>query len=393
MSSLIIEVCKVDKVEVHPNAERLRIATVKGWKTAIGYDPATGVAAFAEGDKCVYFPPDAVLPESLVDRLGIRNYLQQLPKDEDGNRPPGGRVVACRLRGEPSFGTIMALNPALGDLDWEIGTNVAEHFGVTKFEPPMPHGDGQAEVPCTNFFAYTEIENFANYVGAIPDGDEVVYTEKIHGKNCRVGLVLEDGEWKFMAGSHDVRRKEFFRIESSYRICDLIEAGVPANGKDRFGQPIVEVGDIFLYNGRKWQVEEIVEQSKNTRWDKETESLVRLEVPEITFKAKVFEVKVKILGFGEENPTPGAHSAIIEPVIVRSEFWEPLTDKVKALLQYIETWFSTTEQKYSIMLYGELYGCGVQDMQYGMTQRGFRAFDLSINNKYLDFDVKVGLFK
>ncbi len=35
MSKLIVEVCRVDAVEPHPTADRLAIAVIKGWKTAI----------------------------------------------------------------------------------------------------------------------------------------------------------------------------------------------------------------------------------------------------------------------------------------------------------------------------------------------------------------------
>ena len=36
MSKLIVEVCKVSKVEKHPNADKLSIATVKGWSCIVG---------------------------------------------------------------------------------------------------------------------------------------------------------------------------------------------------------------------------------------------------------------------------------------------------------------------------------------------------------------------
>ena len=32
MSKLIVEVCAVDKVEPHENADKLAVATIKGWK-------------------------------------------------------------------------------------------------------------------------------------------------------------------------------------------------------------------------------------------------------------------------------------------------------------------------------------------------------------------------
>lgn len=47
MSSLIIEVCEVKSVEPHPNAERMCVVTVKGWRVCAGRDPASGQNQFA----------------------------------------------------------------------------------------------------------------------------------------------------------------------------------------------------------------------------------------------------------------------------------------------------------------------------------------------------------
>jgi len=222
MSSLIVEVCKVDKVEKHPAADKLAIATVKGWKTCIRYDPVHQRAEFNEGDLCVYFPPDSILPPKLANspekvcknekcqmfnkmsdagqgicvicgeklqwkdgtpgRLGVMNYCAELPKTPDGEKQPGGRVKASRLRGVESFGFIIHIDPYKGDdPNWVDGTDVKEHFGITKWEPPMECCDGDAERPHRLFHKYTDIEHFANFPDVIKEGEEVVITEKLHG--------------------------------------------------------------------------------------------------------------------------------------------------------------------------------------------------------------------
>jgi len=358
MSKLIVEVCKIDKIESHPNADRLEICKVKGWSVIVGKDN------FVVGQKCVFFPPDSVLPSPLIDRLGVRKYLHALPKNS--GLPDSGRVIAARLRGEPSYGTIMPLDAAQGDdLDWEVGTDVAAHFGVTKYEPPASCADGQAASPCSKFYRYTEIENFANYIDAIPEGTEVVYTEKIHGKNCRVGLVLDgddegQAEWTYMAGSHDVRRKEFYSNEKQILLEDLITAGAC--------KELPAIDDILMLNGRYWKTIKIL-------------NCHNVETDTQYFKVQLSQVD-RIADTAEDvryvDHTP------------RSEFWLPLTDNVKEMLEYIRD-MDWAERKYSIMLYGELFGAGCQDMQYGLDGISFRAFDISINNKYLDFDDKVRL--
>ena len=180
MSTLVVEVCEVKAVYPHPNADALEFITVKGWpvivQKALGLKP---------GDRVVYFPPDTVMPPELAERLGITRYLAPLPREIDGTRKPGLRVRAARLRGQPSYGTIdHQVDPA-----WEVGRDVRDVYGVTKFEPPVRPTDGDALPAVAAFHPYTDIENIRNFPDVLGPGEEVVITEKLHGKNCRLGLV------------------------------------------------------------------------------------------------------------------------------------------------------------------------------------------------------------
>ncbi|MGP0064383.1 MAG: RNA ligase (ATP) [Isosphaeraceae bacterium] len=282
MSTLVVEVCEVKSVYPHPNADVLEFITVKGWPVIV--QKSLGLKV---GDRVVYFPPDSVMPPELAEKLGITKYLAQLPAEIDGTRKPGLRVRAARLRGEASYGTIdHRVEPA-----WEVGQDVKDYYGVTKFEPPVRPTDGDSLPSLAAFHGYTEIENIRNFPDVIRIGEEVIITEKLHGKNCRLGMVRvrrDDGEaFEFMAGSNDVRRKEV----------------------DAKGRP--------------------------------------------------------------------------------SDFWRPMSDAVRELLRHL------SQGKRNAILFGELYGSGVQDMAYGLANgvKGFRAFDLSIDGKYLDFDEKVAVLE
>ncbi len=185
MSSLIVEVCEIEKVQPHANAERLELAQIKGWQCVVPRD------RYRAGDLVTYVPVDSVLPADLAERLGVTKYLSK------------GRVRCARLRGEPSFGLIIDReNDA-----WNLGTDVREHYGIEKFIPPLKLAAGDAEVPHALFDSYTEIENMRNFPKIFTPGEPVIVTEKIHGTNCRVGLIVENGEPIEMAGSKQIRRK------------------------------------------------------------------------------------------------------------------------------------------------------------------------------------------
>ena len=94
MSTLIVEVCRVDRVLPHPSADRLELAHIKGWQCVVPK------GKYVAGSLVTYVPIDAVLPAELSERLGVTKYLSN------------GRVRCAKLRVEPSFGLIMDLEEA-----------------------------------------------------------------------------------------------------------------------------------------------------------------------------------------------------------------------------------------------------------------------------------------
>lgn len=182
MSSLIVPVATVDRVREHGNADALEIAEVLGWQVVVRK------GEFSEGDKVVYFPPDTMLLPEVSDRFGVTKYLSN------------GRLRCARLRGEPSFGLIVRPD----DEAWPVGDNAAGHYGAVKYEPPVRPQAGDAAPEHPLFPAYTDIENLRHYPDIFAEGERVVVVEKLHGTNCRVGIV----EGEVMAGSRKTRRKK-----------------------------------------------------------------------------------------------------------------------------------------------------------------------------------------
>jgi RNA ligase (TIGR02306 family) len=187
MSSNLVIVKRIDEVRPHPNADKLDIAIVGGWQTVVGK------GNHKAGDLITYIPVDSVLPDALAEELGVAKYLNK------------GRVRAAKLRGESSFGLVMK---PMGD----EGENVADKLQITKYQPPINFNAGEVESPDASFLAYTDIENSRNFP-AILSGKEVVAVEKIHGTNCRIGLIRDpngtfNGGFRKVAGSRELQRKE-----------------------------------------------------------------------------------------------------------------------------------------------------------------------------------------
>jgi RNA ligase (TIGR02306 family) len=213
-STLIVEVCEVAEKRPIPNADRLELLIIKGWEVVAQKD------LVRVGDKVIYLPPESMITEAYASKLGILKYVSPVPfhiaypaESNRGEREDlfekWYRVRACRLRGQPSYGTIDHDVPE----DWEVGKDVAELLDVRKWEPPPKCTDGDAERDHTRFHKYTDIENINHFPDVIAEGEEVVFTEKLHGMNGRWGRIIEadpeTGELvpTLMAGSHNYRRK------------------------------------------------------------------------------------------------------------------------------------------------------------------------------------------
>lgn len=264
MSELVIEVCELAKVENHPNGDFLDIVTVKGWECA------TTRGKFKVGDKVVYFPPDTILPPERVEEFGIAAYLKNVM--ENGVRRPG-RVAACRLRTLPSFGYV---HPAPEGAT--VGQDMMVYYGATKYEPPPPTAEGVNARNHPAFLKYRGPDHWNNYPDAFIEGETVVVTEKIHGRNCRAAYIhTGDGVYEFMAGSHNFSYREF--------------------GGDK-----------------------------------------------------------------------------------RSIYWTGVDEQTMALLKELSA------GQHNVMLYGEVFGAGMQDLKYGQDRPRFRAFDISIDGNYLDWE-------
>lgn len=194
MSTLHCDVCEVSNVREHPNADRLEVAEVKGWQVV------TGKGCHTNGDLVVHVPPDALVPRPRAEEWGVDQHLSWQARYAEKDL---GRVRVARLRGEMSYGFLVS---APGGAS--VGSDFADEWGIEKWEPPVELTSGDQEVDHPMFHRYTHIENWRNWPGMFPDPDEyVVATEKLHGTNCRVGLLVEDGEETWFCGSHNTRKK------------------------------------------------------------------------------------------------------------------------------------------------------------------------------------------
>jgi RNA ligase (TIGR02306 family) len=317
MSDIHVEVVEITAILAHPNADRLEVAEILGTASCVPK------GQFKVGDRAVWFPPNMLIPESVGTLLGVAQYLKPSAYPGDTVQTKC-RVAAVRLRTVPSYGILVPLELAqkaaqipdhppsdvafqpLPDEGLQIaglkppytfrafvddlkpGDVLDAYYKAFKYTPPLPGSPGlprpkgfnaDAATPNAAFHKYTDIQNFYRYAKAIPDGEPVRITEKIHGMNIRLGLVKVDetGEFALQAGSHNVNWK-----------------------------PTTANGDTPIW-------------------------------------------------------------------------WQMMTENVVQLLTEL------CDEQNSVILFGELFGVGIQDMDYGAMEPTLRVFDISVNGRYLDY--------
>ncbi|MFH8341389.1 RNA ligase (ATP) [Streptomyces sp. AM6-12] len=176
MSTLRVT-AEVLTVHEHPNADALELAQVGLYRAVV----AKG--AFRSGEVALYIPEQALLPDELIDELGLTGRLAGAAAN---------RLRAVRLRGELSQG-IVCRPKALDGVDLAAaaveGTDFAERLGITKWVPPVPPTmNGEVE-PAPELLPWVDIENIQRYPDIFAPGEPVVLTEKLHGSACLLTYV------------------------------------------------------------------------------------------------------------------------------------------------------------------------------------------------------------
>jgi len=215
----------INLIRKHPNADSLSLAKVLGYQVIIGLD------SFKEGDKVVFIQPDTLLPEEPWTEMF---------------RKRSSRVKACRLRGEWSFGIALPLSTWADKVDilsgLDVGVEIGDFLGITKWEPPMPQDLSAAGV-LPRGIPKTDEERWQNL--ELPYGSVVDVSLKIDGKSMTVYSLRDGDDWKTGVTSRSMDLKldcsnHYTRMEAHYGLMEVAKSL-----SKRFGMSIALRGEVF----------------------------------------------------------------------------------------------------------------------------------------------------
>lgn len=171
MSGALCVAGVVLEVNPIPKADRIRLAVVDcgssgKWSGVVGLDMAVG-------DRVVVFLQDALLPPD--DRWAF------LEKQK-------WRIRMCRFRGAASECLIIK-SPFDASGEPDVGDDLSDEFGVTKYEKPIPAG-AAGDIKCAfpSFIPRTDEENFQRVPELVEkmQREPWIATEKADGTSCTV---------------------------------------------------------------------------------------------------------------------------------------------------------------------------------------------------------------
>lgn len=148
-------------LEKHPNADSLSIVHIFG-----GYTCVVRTEDWHEGQLAAY-----IVPDSLVDTSRPEfSFLQE-----------HSRIKVKKIRGIVSMGLLI---PA--PIGANIGDNVAEQLGVTRYEPPLDlRFTGESVKAPDGYHPTYDVDSLLRYSYVFNEQELVWVTEKIHGANAR----------------------------------------------------------------------------------------------------------------------------------------------------------------------------------------------------------------
>ena len=244
-------VTRLKNVRPHPNANRLKLATVLGTQVVVGLDSK-------EGDLVVYFDSNLRLSHKY---LHYNNLYSREDMNYDtttkGYFGKNGRVRSQRFRGEVSNGFVaepwtLTEVPGVEENLFEEGTEFTHINGVeicSKYIAPQGGYTPRTkltQIESAMFHKHWDTKQLMRELRTIPEGATCYIEEKIHGTSGRTGRVLCSTNrpwWKFW------KPKQEWKVISGTRRVDNINFHIPNIRKEieRKVAPHLRKGETVYY--------------------------------------------------------------------------------------------------------------------------------------------------
>lgn len=187
MSKFGVTIERISSIKPADNADSLDLAGLEGKE----FQFVIRKNEYKIGDVVIYFPVDSLIPEDVLEMIGLTGKLSGSGKN---------RVKTIRLRGNLSQGIVTPLALFLDRFPASVsqfGDDVSTYLGVEKYEIPEVAGDLTRDgsrihfPPLLTIYDIEGAQNFPNVVDLLMD-QLVTVSEKLEGTNWWGGLWMND---------------------------------------------------------------------------------------------------------------------------------------------------------------------------------------------------------
>lgn len=195
MATFTVETIHITAIEPIPGADAIELAVIG--PADVGYRSVIRKGSYQPGQVVAYIPEAALLPEWLINDLGLQGKLAG---------PAQNRVRAIRLRGCLSQGLVwvppagwdawfrkyypevpahfdaLSADDALEDIHFDYaGYDLTEKLGIRKWTPDIPLSMAGDMNHAPEWMKPTDSENIKRVGAELVEGEAVIITEKVHG--------------------------------------------------------------------------------------------------------------------------------------------------------------------------------------------------------------------
>jgi RNA ligase (TIGR02306 family) len=180
MERKLASIKKINNIQPIEGADMIELAVVDGWKVVVAKNVGHKI-----GDMVIYCEIDSFLPiKEEFEFLRKSSYRKLV----DGTE--GFRLKTIKLRGQISQGLILPISVVeYTNVGFEVGMDVTNLLGVTKYEPPIPAElSGKVKGLFPSFLRKTDEERVQNLTKEYEEykslGRKFYVTEKLDGSSA-----------------------------------------------------------------------------------------------------------------------------------------------------------------------------------------------------------------
>jgi len=225
MSFFAVTIQEIDKTWPIEGADAIELAKVKNftWQFVVRK------GSLVPGDVVAYFPLDAIIPQSVLEKMGMVGKFSGKDKD---------RVKTKTFRGQISQGFVCKVEE-LSDFipksqPLNVGVDLTEFLGVIKYEPPVVPDKAGKLYPlpafCHGKYDIEGCDNYPDVVQMLMD-QRVAIFEKMEGSNFSTGMDASEKPAKLYVSQRNYtivpiegHIHDFWKVAKNQKIIDAAQA-------------------------------------------------------------------------------------------------------------------------------------------------------------------------